>query len=65
MHHWALGFVSGSNWSQPLGKDHLEGVNADAIEAWLDNYCRQNPFEKFPTAVTRLAQELSDRAARQ
>jgi hypothetical protein len=64
MESWAIGFVSGSNWSSK-GKDELEGINADAVYSWLDNYCRQNPLDRFPTAVNRLAQELSDRAGRQ
>lgn len=64
LEHWALGFVSGSNWTSH-GKDELADVDADAIYAWLDNYCRQNPLDKFPHAVTTLAQELANRAARQ
>ena len=64
MQMWALGFVSGSNWSE-TGKDRLEGIDADALYIWLDNYCRQNPLDKFPKAVIELARELEKRAALQ
>jgi hypothetical protein len=64
MESWALGFVSGANWANS-GKDHLQAINADAVYGGLDNYCRQYPLAPFPRAVTRLAQELADRAVSQ
>ena len=64
METWALGFISGQNWASTT-PDSLKGVDAAALYAWLDNYCRQNPLEKFPKAVMALARELDARAARQ
>ena len=62
MELWALGFLSGSNWSRK-DPDRLVGLDADAITSWLDNYCRRNPLETFPSAVIALAKELAQRAA--
>jgi hypothetical protein len=63
MEVWALGFVSGANWTT-TGKDPLDGIDAAAVHGWIDNYCKQNPLQKFVRAVMDLAQELSDRADR-
>ena len=51
MQFWVLGFVSGSNWSTIGDKDYLNGLDADAIHAWLDNYCRQHPLARFQDGV--------------
>jgi hypothetical protein len=65
MQRWATGFLSGANAASSTFKDRLEGIDADAVYAWLDNYCRQNPLEIFPEAVSNLSRELANRAGRQ
>jgi hypothetical protein len=57
-------YLTGSGWANK-SKDILKSINADAVYSWLDNYCRQNPLEKFPSAVMTLALELEIRAGRQ
>jgi hypothetical protein len=60
MQSWALGFVSGINWTT-TGKDRLDHIDANAIYSWIDNYCGQHPLETFANAVRSLAQELENR----
>lgn len=60
MEAWALGVVSGSNWSSE-GKDRLKGLDANAIWSWLDNQCGKSPLMSFPDAVFTLARELARR----
>jgi len=62
MQNWALGFLSGSNWTSDI--DLLEGHDAKALYGWLDNYCRDHPLDSFPLAVTKLAVELANQAER-
>ena len=52
MEFWALGVVSGSNWSTKIeDKDYLKGLDPDAVHAWLDTYCAQHPLARFLDAV--------------
>ena len=62
MQNWALGFLSGSNWTSDI--DRLQGHDAKALYGWLDNYCRDHPLDSFPAAVTKLAVELANQAER-
>src|SRR5262245_23514116 len=70
MQSWATGYLSGanalSNASLPAASnfDFLKGTGGDAVWAWLDNYCKQKPLEKFPAAVSKLLTELHGRATR-
>jgi hypothetical protein len=57
---WVLGYVSGVN--SVGGDDFLEAPDAEAIFAWLDNYCRQHPLEKLQKASNMLISELTMRA---
>ena len=63
LEYWTGGFLSGSNFSRPSG-DFLSGVDRDAINGWLDNYCQRNPLVPFQDAVGALANELAQRANR-
>jgi hypothetical protein len=54
---WVLGYVSGANYWNEY-QDFLGPVDAPAIYAWIDNYCRSNPLEKLIVAADRLVQEL-------
>jgi hypothetical protein len=56
---WILGFLSGvgdvsaSNANAVGGvteRDPLNGVDAQAVWAWVDNYCRANPLDKVVRA---------------
>jgi hypothetical protein len=42
--------------------DFLAATDAQAIFAWLDNYCRQHPLEKVIEASDSLIPELTMRA---
>ena len=58
---WALGWLSASGaW---LGVEHpgsyLRETDANAIAAWLDKYCRDNPLKSIADASSSLALELS------
>jgi hypothetical protein len=58
---WVQGFVSGVNATSQ--NDFLAAPDAEAIFAWLDNYCRQHPLEKVIEASHLLILELKMRAA--
>jgi hypothetical protein len=50
MGNWALGYLSGAGtFSENLNP--LQGVDADAVFYWLDNYCRARPTARFGDAV--------------
>jgi hypothetical protein len=52
--NWALGFLSGAaTYSEDLNP--LNGVDADAVAYWLDNYCRARPEDRFVEAVRAFA----------
>jgi hypothetical protein len=57
---WVLGFVSGANTFN-VNAELLERVDAPAIDAWVDNYCRSNPLENVYDAVVALVKELLSR----
>jgi hypothetical protein len=59
---WVLGYLSGANVNQQ-GTDFLVAVDAAAISAWLDNYCRQHPLEMLWEASDSLILDLAKRAA--
>ncbi len=45
---WSLGFLSGVG-AQGIN-DPLNGVDANAVFAWLDIYCRSRPLENLAQA---------------
>lgn len=54
---WLLGFLSGIG-SMVLGElDPLRGLDADAVYAWLDGYCRNHPAESLDAAARVFIQE--------
>jgi hypothetical protein len=59
---WVQGYVSGAN-GYLQSTDFLADLDAPAIFAWLDNYCRQHPLEKLIEASDALIYELTMRAA--
>jgi hypothetical protein len=50
---WILGFLSGVGWeggAYPSGPIPLIGVDAQAVWAWIDNYCGPHPLDTIDTA---------------
>jgi hypothetical protein len=47
---WILGFLSGVGYEGGGGDNPLNGVDADAVWAWMDNYCRANPLDHVANA---------------
>ena len=41
---WALGFLSGIGYVGQKGDNPLDGLDAQAVFAWFDNYCQANPL---------------------
>ena len=61
LEYWALGFLSGVNMAGNADTEFLAGFDGEALWAWLDNYCRDHPLDRFPVAVTALCRELVSR----
>lgn len=59
---WILGYLSGM--ASESGKDVLRNTDALSIEAWITNYCRANPLDKFHDAGDALFIELKKRQGR-
>ena len=49
---WVLGFLSGIGFVADKGDNPLNGVDADAVWAWIGNYCRANPLVSINGAAT-------------
>jgi hypothetical protein len=46
MEQWVLGFLSGIGYIVlDKGDDPLRTVDAGAVVAWVDNFCRSNPLK--------------------
>jgi hypothetical protein len=45
---WVLGFLSGVGYE---GYDPLNGMDAEGVWAWIDNYCREHPIEQIIAAA--------------
>jgi hypothetical protein len=60
MQHYVLG-SSVLGWVTAAGYygAHLRHTDADAISAWVDNYCREHPLNKIQEAAAILVDELS------
>jgi hypothetical protein len=55
---WVLGFLSGAGYMGTReGFDPLRGVDAAAVQAWLDNYCRVHPLENLADAAGAFIRE--------
>ena len=64
LHHvelnWVLGFLTASE--DLLGEMHLPSprhTDANAVAAWVDKYCRENPLNNTADASVNLVVELS------
>jgi hypothetical protein len=50
---WILGFLSGIGAAPPSAGpvvNPLNGVDAQAVLIWMDNYCRDHPLDLIMTA---------------
>jgi hypothetical protein len=48
---WILGFLSGVGYQGTgVGVDPLNGVDAGAVWAWMDNYCQAHPLDDVAEA---------------
>lgn len=49
---WVLGFLTGISAMGFMTKlDPLNGVDGEAIWAWMDNYCKAHPLENIGNAA--------------
>jgi len=60
---WSLGFLSGINLVNK-SSNLLETVDAEAIWAWLDNYCAAHPLDKVVAGLEELTIELMHRTTK-
>jgi hypothetical protein len=55
---WVLGFLSGVGYMRRKeGFDPLNGLDARAVDGWLDNYCRANPLKTLAAAAAAFVQD--------
>jgi hypothetical protein len=53
---WVLGYMSGAAvWGSNL--DPLNGLDGDAVWAWMDNYCRAHPLVPIDNAAAAFVRE--------
>jgi hypothetical protein len=53
-----LGFVSAAGYSSMAG--NLLHTDTDAINAWVDNYCRDHPLDRLVVAAESLVATLRE-----
>lgn len=58
---WVVGYLSRAAYAHP--GDMLDPVDADAVKAWITNFCRTHPLEKLSLAASTLEYELANRQA--
>jgi len=58
---WLLGYLSGANIWRAGSEDALAGTELVGLEAWVSNYCAQNPLDNIHVAAHALMRELLDR----
>lgn len=54
---WVLGWLSAAGYYEVHGD--LRQTDSDAVAAWLDNYCRDNPLKSLSDAAGHLVRALS------
>ena len=52
---WVLGYLSGANWSNTSEK--TKPVDASSVVAFVDSYCKTNPFHLLVLAAAAAVQE--------
>lgn len=56
LEQWLLGFLSGVGFGNS-SYDPLRGIDAEAVWAWVDNYCRNHPLDTVTHAAGYLLAE--------
>jgi hypothetical protein len=56
---WSAGYLTAFNLRTPGTYDILGNTDINGAMLWLENYCRNNPLERFATAWNELFNELS------
>ena len=55
------GFITGINYSK--GR-MTNAVSAKSLYLWVENYCKENPLDRFADALSELDYELEGRAGK-
>jgi len=55
--HWLLGYLSGIGSESVSGTDPLKSMDAEAVFAWVDNYCRAHPLDTIERAGGSFARQ--------
>ena len=58
---WLGGFLTSYNYFTPGVTDVGQGIDVPGREAWVDNYCRDNPLKDISFAAIRLVLHLRSR----
>lgn len=58
---YVAGFQTAYNRQTPKTCDVFGGFTSDQLLAWLDNYCKAHPLDRFGSAVIALAKEAHPR----
>jgi len=53
------GFLSGMSLANDVDVLGPQAVDADAIDVWMDNYCRAKPLNQISTGARQLYRELA------
>ena len=59
--NFVFGFRTAYNIQTPQTCDIFGQFNDEQLLAWLENYCRTQPLERFGTALIALAKEAHPR----
>ena len=54
---WVSGFLSGIGYEGEEVIDPLVGLDAQAVWAWVDDYCQAHPLEKIAAAAEAFSYE--------
>jgi hypothetical protein len=49
---WVLGFLSGIGYTGWMNYNPLNGLDANAVLAWIDNFCQAHPLDRISTAAS-------------
>ncbi len=58
---WVNGFLSAFNFYGTSKEDIANGIDANGVFAWIDNYCAAHPLDNITRATIALITELSKR----
>jgi hypothetical protein len=56
--NWFMGYISGINRAKEGKSDYSNGIAADGLTQWIENYCKQNPLTSFSSAVDAMLEEI-------